>query len=51
MERREPGQALRIAETLNPADLPKVSRYALYFVEVGPAYASSATTARHFTPC
>ncbi|MFE2960929.1 helix-turn-helix domain-containing protein [Nocardia tengchongensis] len=39
VERREPGQALRIAETLNPADLPKGSRHALYFVEVGRAYA------------
>jgi hypothetical protein len=39
VERREPGEALRLAETLDPTDLPKGSRHALYFVETGRAYA------------
>ncbi|MFD4403108.1 hypothetical protein ACFWPH_10110 [Nocardia sp. NPDC058499] len=38
VERREPGAALRIVETLNPADLPKGSRQAQFFVECGRAY-------------
>ncbi|MFF5036026.1 helix-turn-helix domain-containing protein [Nocardia salmonicida] len=39
VERREPGEALRLAETLDPNQLPKGSRHALYFVETGRAYA------------
>ncbi|MFF0495180.1 helix-turn-helix domain-containing protein [Nocardia aobensis] len=39
VERREPGVALRIAETLDPTQLPNGVRHAQYFVEVGRAYA------------
>ncbi|MEU4434289.1 helix-turn-helix transcriptional regulator [Nocardia rhamnosiphila] len=39
LERREPGEALRYAETLNPADLPSGIRHAQFFVELGRAHA------------
>lgn len=39
VERREPVEALRIAQTLNPDDLPSGVRHAQYFVEVGRAHA------------
>ncbi|MEV3965181.1 helix-turn-helix transcriptional regulator [Nocardia sp. NPDC050193] len=39
VERREPGEALRIAETLNPAALPNGVRHAQFFVELGRAHA------------
>lgn len=39
VERREPAVALRIAETLDPAELPNGVRHAQYFVELGRAYA------------
>ncbi|MFI5782386.1 helix-turn-helix domain-containing protein [Nocardia sp. NPDC051570] len=39
MERREPGQVLRLAPTLSPAELPAEGRRAQYFVEIGRAYA------------
>ncbi|WP_280458025.1 helix-turn-helix transcriptional regulator [Nocardia carnea] len=37
VERREPAHALRIAETLNPNELPTGVRHAQFFVEVGRA--------------
>lgn len=39
VERREPAEALRIAETLTPADLPNGVRHAQFFVELGRAHA------------
>ncbi|MFE3442453.1 helix-turn-helix domain-containing protein [Nocardia sp. NPDC059180] len=39
IERREPAVALRIAETLDPGNLPSGVRHAQFFVEVGRAHA------------
>ncbi|MET8795236.1 hypothetical protein ABZV91_02035 [Nocardia sp. NPDC004568] len=39
VERREPGEALRIGETLNPTALPNGVRHAQFFVELGRAHA------------
>ncbi|WP_280421670.1 helix-turn-helix transcriptional regulator [Nocardia carnea] len=39
VERREPTEALRIAETLNPDELPAGVRHAQFFIEVGRAQA------------
>ncbi|WP_174185521.1 helix-turn-helix domain-containing protein [Nocardia barduliensis] len=39
MERREPGQVLELAPTLNPETIPAEGRRAQYFVEIGRAHA------------
>ncbi|MBB5912595.1 transcriptional regulator with XRE-family HTH domain [Nocardia transvalensis] len=39
MERREPGEVLKLAPTLSPDQLPAEGRRAQYFVEIGRAYA------------
>ncbi|WP_459549914.1 helix-turn-helix domain-containing protein [Nocardia sp. X0981] len=39
IERREPGQVLALAPSLDPAELPNEGRRAQYFVEIGRAHA------------
>ncbi|MEV0029277.1 hypothetical protein [Nocardia sp. NPDC050793] len=39
MERREPGEVLKLAPLLSPGDLPAEGRRAQYFVEIGRAHA------------